>query len=104
MKTAPKLPPLFGAVLRPLQAFFRLEAASAILLFTAAVVALVWANSRHADSYRALLEWPLTFGAGPAAVTFSLLELVNDGLMTLFFFVVGMEIKRELVHGELRTP
>jgi NhaA family Na+:H+ antiporter len=99
-----KLPSLFGAVVRPLQAFFRLEAASAILLFVAAVAALAWANSARADSYRALLDWPLTLGAGPAAATFSLLHLVNDGLMTLFFFVVGMEIKRELVHGELRTP
>jgi NhaA family Na+:H+ antiporter len=86
-----------------LQAFFRLEAASGVLLLGAAVAALVWANSAAAASYRALLEYPVTVGLGALTVRFTLLELVNDGLMTLFFFVVGMEIKRELSHGELRT-
>lgn len=98
------LPPLFGAVLRPLQAFARLEAASGILLFVAAAVAMAWANSRFAPAYREALAWPLTVGAGGLVAEFTLLELINDGLMTLFFFVVGMEIKRELVQGELSSP
>jgi NhaA family Na+:H+ antiporter len=103
MKTQ-KLPSLFGAVVRPLQAFFHLEAASGILLFVAAVAALAWANSPEAPAYFAALSTPIALGIGSVSVTFSLLQVVNDGLMTLFFFVVGMEIKRELALGELRTP
>ena len=95
--------PVFAGVLRPIQEFFRLEAASGVVLLGTAVVALAAANSPLEEMYRALLELPFQVGAGGVAVTFSLQELVNDGLMTVFFFVVGMEIKRELVVGELRT-
>jgi NhaA family Na+:H+ antiporter len=93
---------LFETVLRPLQVFFRLEAASGLVLLGCAVAALAWANVAH-DSYRAAFETPVFVGIGALAARFSVLELVNDGLMSLFFFVVGMEIKRELVLGELRT-
>src|SRR3954470_1058727 len=96
--------PLFAGVVRPIQEFFRLEAASGLVLLATAVVALVAANSPLEQAYRALLEFPLQLGAGGVAASFSLQDLVNDGLMTVFFFVVGMEIKRELVVGELRTP
>jgi NhaA family Na+:H+ antiporter len=95
-------PALFALALRPFQAFLRLEAASGIVLLGCAVAALVWANVAF-DSYRRLFAAPLTIGVGGLVARFSVLELVNDGLMTLFFFIVGMEIKRELVHGELRT-
>jgi NhaA family Na+:H+ antiporter len=92
-----KLPiPLLGALLRPLQEFLALEASSGILLLAAAVAALVWANL-SAGTYAAVFESPV-IGASVALRT-----VINDGLMTLFFFVVGMEIKRELVIGELRT-
>ncbi len=93
----------FAVAVRPLQQFFRLEAASGILLFAAAVVALVWANSPAEASYRALFETPLTLGVGHRELRVSVHQLVNEGLMTVFFFVVGMEIKRELAVGELRT-
>ncbi len=93
---------LFQTMLRPLQAFFRLEAASGVVLLGCAVAALAWANLAH-DSYRLVFDTPVTIGLGGTTARFSLLEAVNDGLMTLFFFVVGMEIKRELVLGELRT-
>ncbi|HET8538302.1 MAG TPA: Na+/H+ antiporter NhaA [Anaeromyxobacter sp.] len=99
----PPLPPLVRAVARPVAAFFRLEAASGILLLGAAAVALAWANLAGA-SYRAVVETPISVRMGPLAATFTLHALVNDGLMALFFFVVGMEIKRELVVGELRSP
>jgi Na+:H+ antiporter, NhaA family len=66
------------------------------------VAALAWANLSY-DSYVRVFATPVTLGFGAAVARFSVMELVNDGLMTLFFFVVGMEIKRELVHGELRT-
>jgi NhaA family Na+:H+ antiporter len=93
---------LFGAVVRPLQAFLRLEAASGILLLGCAVVALLWANV-HPQSYWGTFDYPLRIGAGGSAAHFTLRRLINDGLMAIFFCVVGMEIKRELVIGELNS-
>ena len=93
---------LFRSFLRPIQAFFRLEAASGLVLLGCAALALVWANASQ-GSYRLVFDAPLGVRIGSLSVEFSLLELVNDGLMAVFFFVVGMEIKRELVLGELRS-
>jgi NhaA family Na+:H+ antiporter len=93
---------LFGVVLRPIQAFLRLEAASGILLLVSAVAALAWANL-SAASYQAAFAYRLTIGGGGALVHFSVADFINDGLMTIFFLVVGMEIKRELAVGELNT-
>jgi NhaA family Na+:H+ antiporter len=93
---------LFGVVVRPLQTFVRLEASSGLLLLLAAASALLWANL-DVESYLRIFQYPLALGAGGAEAHFTLADLVNDGLMTLFFFVVGMEIKRELVVGELDT-
>jgi NhaA family Na+:H+ antiporter len=95
---------LFKAVVGPLQDFFRLEAASGILLLCSAAIALVWANSPMRDSYTALFDAPLTIGAGESQVHFTFHHLINDGLMAIFFFAVGMEIKGELVVGELSSP
>jgi NhaA family Na+:H+ antiporter len=95
--------PLFAAVVRPIQGFLRLEAASGIVLLGCAVAALVLANSAASGSYRAVFGAPVELALGPLRARFSVAELVNDGLMTIFFFVVGLEIKRELVIGELRT-
>lgn len=100
--TAPLRARLFEAMLRPLQLFFRLEAASGLFLLGCAIAALAWANVAP-DSYRRVFDAPVLVELGGLRAQFSVLELVNDGLMTLFFFVVGMEIKRELVMGELRT-
>jgi NhaA family Na+:H+ antiporter len=93
----------FGAVVAPIQEFLRLETASAILLFGAAIAALVWANSPASASYQAFFESPLVIQAAGRTFRFTLRSVLNEGLMALFFFVVGMEIKRELVGGELRT-
>jgi NhaA family Na+:H+ antiporter len=98
-----KTVPLFAVVVRPIQAFLRLEAASGILLLTCAVAALAIANSGASDAYGAILGAPLELAAGPLRARFTVSALINDGLMTIFFFVVGMEIKRELAVGELRT-
>ncbi|XXF74888.1 Na+/H+ antiporter NhaA [Myxococcaceae bacterium GXIMD 01537] len=99
----PPVPTLFKVALAPLQTFFRLEASSGILLALCAVAAMVWANSPWAESYFALFNLPLSVGVGGVSGHFTFGEFINDGLMTLFFFVVGMEIKRELSSGELRT-
>ncbi|MBM4378492.1 MAG: Na+/H+ antiporter NhaA [Deltaproteobacteria bacterium] len=98
------LPPLFQVVLRPFQSFFELEMAGGILLVVAAAVALAWANSPWAAVYEGLLHYPLAVQVGSLRAAFELHVLVNDVLMTVFFAVVGMEIKRELAVGELRTP
>ena len=78
------------------------EAASGVLLLVAAACALVWANV-DAESYQGVVKYPLVLGAGATESHLTVGALINDGLMTLFFFVVGMEIKRELVIGELNT-
>jgi NhaA family Na+:H+ antiporter len=89
-------------VAQPVLRFVRLEAAGGIALLGAAVAALVWANLPGGESYRQL--WDISFGwdGGPVHLDMTLRDLVNDGLMVLFFFVIGLEIKRELVLGELR--
>ena len=91
-------------VLKPLQDFLSEEFASAALLLAATIVALVWANSPWGDSYQALWHTEATIGVGRWAITMDLGDWVNDGIMTLFFFVVGLEIKRELTTGELTSP
>jgi Na+:H+ antiporter, NhaA family len=106
METRPAPPPvprLFKVAAAPLQAFFRLEASSGILLALCAVAAMVWANSRWAGGYVGLFDAPLALGLGGTLFHFTFREFINDGLMAIFFFVVGMEIKRELAAGELRT-
>jgi Na+:H+ antiporter, NhaA family len=88
----------------PVKDFLHTEAAGGLFLLAATVVALGWANSPLGAGYQSLWAWELTIGAGPLAVTEDLKHWVNDGLMAVFFFVVGLEIKRELVVGELRDP
>jgi NhaA family Na+:H+ antiporter len=90
-------------LLAPLRNFLRTEASGGILLLGAAVVALVWANSPFSDSYGTLWGTPVTLGLGGAEFTRSLHFWINDGLMAIFFFVVGLEIKRELLIGELAS-
>ena len=91
-----------SVIVQPLQAFMHTEVAGGLFLFVAALVALVWANSPAHESYEALWELPLTISFGPFAIAEELRHWVNDLLMAFFFFVVGLEIKRELVLGELR--
>lgn len=89
---------------RPFVRFTRIEAASGIVLLAASVVAIIWANSRWSADYFELLEAHLSIELGPFHLDESLLHLINDGLMAIFFFVVGLEIKRQLVLGDLRDP
>lgn len=96
--------PLARLVARPLREFLRVEAAGSILLLLAAAAALLWANSPWASSYDALWHTHLTLDVGPLHLDESLQHWVNDALMVIFFFVVGLEIKYELVNGDLRDP
>jgi NhaA family Na+:H+ antiporter len=90
--------------LRPLQEFLQTATSGAILLFAAVVVALLWANSPWKSSYEALWLTRVSLGVGSWAIDKDLRFWIDDGLMTLFFLLVGLEIKREVVSGELRDP
>jgi NhaA family Na+:H+ antiporter len=83
--------------------FVHHEASGGIMLLFAAVLALVLANSSLASLYGALLDTPMTIRVGALVLDKNLLHWINDGLMAIFFFHVGLEIKRELVEGELST-
>lgn len=84
-----------------LEHFLHIEAVSGIVLLLAAAIALVWANSPAADSYAHLWHLPLGFSLGDFSVSQSLHFWINDALMTVFFLVVGMEIRREIHDGAL---
>ncbi|MDQ3762372.1 MAG: Na+/H+ antiporter NhaA [Actinomycetota bacterium] len=85
----------------PVRRFLRTEAASAGLLVGATVLALAWANSPWGGSYAALWSTEFSLRLGSAQVTEDLRHWVNDGLMCFFFFLIGMEVRRELSMGEL---
>ena len=84
--------------------FLHHEAAGGVALFVAAVLALMLANSPLESYYTGLLEAHVTIGFGALSLEKTLSHWINDGLMVIFFFVVGLEIKRELVIGELSSP
>ena len=89
---------------RPLREFLDTEVAGGLVLLAATAIALVWANSPWQGAYQALWNTELAIEVGRWSLAMDLRHWVNDGLMALFFFVVGLEIKRELVAGELRSP
>ena len=91
-------------VVDPVAEFLRTEAGGGFALLAAAVVALVWVNVISTGGYESFWEQELTIGIGDASITEDLRGWVNDGLMALFFFVISLEIKRELVTGDLREP
>ena len=86
---------------RPIERFLQLQSSSGVVLLVSALAALLWANSPSAASYVALWHLPVEVRVGSFACTRSVEWLVNDGLMAIFFFVVGLEVRREMHHGEL---
>ena len=90
-------------LLRPFQEFARLEASGGLLLLVCTLIALVWANSPWAERYSQLWHSKLVIGGGPFTLEKDLLHWINDGLMAIFFLVVGIEIKREILIGELMS-
>lgn len=91
----------FSRVLTPFDEFIHRETTSGLLMMGSAIIALLLANSFLADAYQYVLHTPLGIRIGTWGIDMSLHHWVNDGLMTLFFFVVGMELKREMLVGEL---
>lgn len=98
----PRAQILAERILSSLVRILRIEAVSGAVLLTAAMAAVIWANSPLANEYHALWETPLTIGVGSLVFSQSLHFWINDALMTIFFLVVGMEVRRE-VHGGTLT-
>lgn len=90
-------------IIEPFLYFIKNESAGGILLLFCTIAALIIANSNLAQSYNDILHSYITIGYKDISISMSLLHWINDGLMTIFFLVVGMEIKRELVIGELQS-
>jgi NhaA family Na+:H+ antiporter len=90
-------------LIRPFKRFIQIEASSGIVLIIVTVVALILANTALKDFYHGLLHTNFTIGIGNYTLSKGLEHWINDGLMAIFFFVVGLEIKRELVSGELSS-
>jgi NhaA family Na+:H+ antiporter len=91
-------------IVRPFQAFADRASSSGVLLIAAAIVALVWANSPWGESYTGLWATKLSINLGSFSIEEDLTHWINDGLMAVFFLVVGLEIKREILVGELSSP
>ena len=89
-------------ITKPLADFLHVEAAGGFILVLASALALVLANTDLADAYLGI--WKTKFSIGFAPMTHSLKHWISDGLMVIFFFVIGLEVKRELVIGELQDP
>lgn len=87
-----------------LKKFIKLESFAGILLFSAALLAIAVDNSPLSSLYEHILELPITIQVGSLALSKHLLHWVNDGLMVVFFLMVGLEIKREMLEGELNSP
>lgn len=91
-------------VVEPLQAFMRTETSAGVVILAGALVALLWANSPWKESYFDVWERHVSFHVLGLDFEHHLRDFVNDVLMVLFFFMVGLEIKREMVHGQLASP
>jgi NhaA family Na+:H+ antiporter len=86
------------------QQFFKMEAAGGLLLLASALAALFAANSQWAEGYHALWATRIAFGPAGRELTLTLHHWINDGLMAIFFLLVGLEVKREALAGELSSP
>ncbi|WP_179351458.1 Na+/H+ antiporter NhaA [Winogradskyella vidalii] len=90
--------------LTPFQKFLKFQSSSGILLLLTTIIALIWANSPYFESYLNLWEYNVGITTDSFEFKKPLILWVNDGLMAIFFFLIGLEIKRELVIGELNSP
>ncbi len=91
----------FSRVLTPFEEFIHRQTTSGLLLMGSAIIALILANGAFAEAYRHLIHTPISLNVGSWVMNMSMHHWVNDGLMALFFFVVGLELKREIMVGEL---
>lgn len=90
-------------ILQPFRDFIKIQSSGGIVLILSTILALIWANSSWGGLYEAFKNMPLTIGAGSFVLCKPAILWINDGLMAVFFFVVGLEIKREVLVGELNS-
>ncbi len=95
---------MINILTKPFKYFFKLESASGLVLLFAAVVALAISNSDYGTTYFSVLQKYITIGFGSFSLKLTVMHWINDVLMTIFFFLVSLEIKREMVQGELSNP
>jgi len=95
---------MINYITTPFKWFFKLEAASGLILLIAAVIALIWSNSNISNLYFDILNTHFSIGIKNFILDLSILHWINDVLMAIFFFVVTLEIKREFIQGELSRP
>ncbi len=95
---------MINVLTKPFKIFFKLESASGLILLFAAAIALIISNSNFQSLYFDILEKYISLGFGSFSLKLSVLHWINDVLMTIFFFLVSLEIKREIVQGELSNP
>ena len=95
---------MIDVLTKPFKEFFKLEAASGLILLFAATIALIISNSNFEAIYFNTLQKYISLGIGSFSLKLSVIHWVNDVLMTVFFFLVSLEIKREIVQGELSNP
>ena len=95
---------MINYITSPFKWFFKLEAASGLLLLISAIIALIVSNSIFSATYFKMLQSYIFIGVNNIGIKMSLLHWINDALMAVFFFFVTLEIKREFLQGELSTP
>ena len=100
---APRPPEVLARAARSMRDFLHQESAGGIVLMAAAAVAVIWANSPLASAYFGMLDTTVTAKVGGTGVEKSALLWINDGLMALFFLLVGLEVKREVLIGQLSS-
>ena len=88
----------------PFKWFFKLEAASGLILLIAAIIALILSNSNLSAYYFNILNTHILIGTSEYGLDLSIMHWINDALMAIFFFIVTLEIKREFLQGELSKP
>ena len=95
---------MINYITAPFKWFFKLEAASGLVLLLAAIIALILSNTNFSDLYFEILNTHILVGTENFGLNLSILHWINDALMAVFFFIVTLEIKREFIHGELSKP
>tara|TARA_R110001592_G_scaffold234170_1_gene491801 strand:- start:1805 stop:3133 length:1329 start_codon:yes stop_codon:yes gene_type:complete len=94
---------LIERLIQPLLLLFRYQSTSGIIIFLCVAIAMLWANSPWVEFYKQIWETPISFQIGAYSIPESIHTWINDGLMAVFFFSIGLEIKREILGGELSS-
>ena len=94
---------VYKKIITPFQKFVKTESLSGFLLFGATIIALIWVNSKLGNIYSEIWQYKVGISIQNFSIVKPLILWINDGLMAIFFFLIGLEIKRELLIGELNS-